>query len=397
MKITDITVRLVSYKLPVVWTNGMGTTTKKDEVLVFVHTNEGVTGIGASYHGYAARSIKSIIEYDLKPLLIGEDASAIQLLWERMFAVTVHLGSAAILAMSGVDTALWDLMGKKANQPLYKLLGGGGTKRVPAYVGCMTLGVQDIPSLVEESAKWTGQGFRSLKLRGGAGIQKDVAAVKAVREAVGPSVDISIDINARYSWPEAVRICKLLEPYDIYWVEDPFDYTVAWHQADLSKLAALNLTPIASGGNIFSAMGFRNFMELGGVHYIQPDVVKCGGITPAIEIARMASAYNIQVAPHTLAGLGQMANLHFTAAIPANVRNYLEWEPTTPNPMRETMLTNPIKVENGDLLLPDGPGLGTELNMDVVEELAFIEGLPSRSKGRGRQLYAEDITLAAAE
>lgn len=397
MKIIDISVRLVSYELPVLWTNGMGTTSKKDEVLVFVHTDAGLTGIGASYHGYAARSIEAMILNDLRPLLIGEDPAAIQMLWERMFAVTVHLGSAAVLAMSGIDTALWDLLGKASNQPVYKLLGGGGTKRVPAYVGCMTLGVQDIDSLVAEAGKWVDQGFRSLKLRGGAGIGKDVAAVKAVRQAVGPGIDISIDINARYSWPEAVRVCKLLEPHDIYWVEDPFDYTVAWHQADLSKLAALNLAPIASGGNIFTAMGFRTFMELGGVHYIQPDVVKCGGITPAIQIAHMASAYNIQVAPHTLAGLGQMANLHFTAAIPANVRNYLEWEPTTPNPMRETMLTNPIAVEDGDLLLPDDPGLGTELNMQVVDELAFVEGLPSRSRGRGRQLYAEQITPQAAQ
>ncbi len=395
MKITDVSVHLVSYKLPVVWTNGMGTTTKKDEVLVFVHTDEGVTGIGVSYHGYAAKTIKALILNDLKPLVVGADPLEIQALWERMFAVTVHLGSAAVLAMSGIDTALWDILGKVSNQPLYKLLGGGGTAKVPAYVGCMTLGVQDIGLLVDEAVKWTDQGFRSLKLRGGAGLERDVAAVKAVREAVGSGVDISIDINARYSWPEAVRICRRLEPYDVYWVEDPFDYTIAWHQADLAKLAKLDLTPIASGGNIFTAMGFRNLLELGGVHYIQPDVVKCGGITPAIQIAHMASAQNIQVAPHTLAGLGQMANLHFSAAIPANVRNYLEWEPTTPNPMRETMLTNPIKVENGDLLLPDGPGLGTDLDMDVVAELSFIEGLPSRSSARGRQLYAAPISAAA--
>ena len=101
MKITDVTVRLVSYKLPVLWTNGMGTTTKKDEVLVFVHTDEGITGIGASYHGYAARSIEAMILNDLKPLIVGEDPAAIQMLWERMFAVTVHLGSFLFIALCG--------------------------------------------------------------------------------------------------------------------------------------------------------------------------------------------------------------------------------------------------------------------------------------------------------
>lgn len=394
MKITDVEVRLVSYKLPVVWTNGMGTTVKKDEVLVFVHTDEGVTGIGASYHGYAARTIEKLILTDLKPVIVGRDPLEIQALCERMFSVTVHLGSAAVLAMSGVDTALWDILGKVSGQPIYRLLGGGGTREVAAYVGCMTLGVQEIDLLVEESHKWADQGFRSLKLRGGMGIKRDVEAVKAVREALGDDIDISIDTNARYSWPEAMRLAKRLEPYDIYWLEDPFDFTVAWHAADMGRLAQLGDTPIASGGNIFTAYGFRNLLEHGGVAYIQPDVVKCGGITEAVKIAHLAAAYNVQVAPHTLAGLGQMANLHFTAAIPATVRNYLEWEPTTPNPMRETMLTNPIEVADGMLKLPDGPGLGTDLNMAVVDELAFVEGLPSRSSPRGRRLYAAQAKLA---
>ena len=391
MKITDVEVRLVSYELPVVWTNGMGTTTKKDEVLVFVRTDEGITGIGASYHGYAARTIEKLILQDLRPLVVGRSPLEIQALWERMFSVTVHLGSAAVLAMAGIDTALWDILGKVSGQPIYRLLGGGGTKEVAAYVGCQTLGVQDIDLLVAEAEKWGGQGYRCLKLRGGAGMQTDIAAVRAVREALGDGVDIAIDMNARYSWPEAVRLANRLEKYDIYWLEDPFDFTIAWHAADMGKLSDLAATPIASGGNIFTAFGFRNLLELGGVAYIQPDVVKCGGITEAVKIAHLASAYNVQVAPHTLAGLGQMANLHFTAAIPSNVRNYLEWEPTTPNPMRETMLTHPIVVRDGLLQMPEGPGLGTELDTTVVEQLKFVEGLPSKSSPRGRHLYAKEV------
>jgi D-galactarolactone cycloisomerase len=385
VKITAIETKLVSVPLEQAWEMGIGTAFRRDELLVLVHTDEGITGIGSSYHAHAAMAVKGVIDHKVAPTAIGENPLAIQQVWEKLFYSSVYLGSAGVQALAGIDIALWDILGKVTGQPVAALLGGGGVEKMAAYVGCQSLGHKAPDALQAEAKSYVNQGYKALKIRGGAGIPQDVAAMTAVREAVGDDVDLMIDFNARYSWPEAIELSKKLAAVNCFWIEDPFDFTITNHHDDVGRLRNLGLTPISSGGNLYSRFDYRNLLERGGVDYVTPDAVKAGGISECLKIIAMASANETVVALHTLNGLGQVANVHLAAAIPAHVRGYVEWDPTTPNELRDTMLTNPIKVENGDLYVPTGPGLGTELDMDFVEENQLDEGVEIAGKPRGRR------------
>ena len=248
----------------------------------------------------------------------------------------------------------------------------------------MVLGHKPLEDLLEEAKGYADRGFKAIKVRGGAGIERDIEVVRATRKLLGPDIDVMIDMNASYSWPEAVRVAKGLGEVGAFWMEDPFDFTVANHHEEVGRLTKQGLVPIASGGNVYSRYDVQNLFQHGGVDFITPDAVKCGGISEAVKIAHLASAYNRIVAPHTLNGLGQVANVHFAAAIPAHVRGHVEWDPSPQNPLRDAMLTNPIKVVDGYLTVPQGPGLGTDLNWDVVKQLPFSTGEEIAGHGKRR-------------
>lgn len=384
MKITAIETYLVSAPLKTVWQTGIGAGTRRDELLVIVRTDENVYGIGASYHCHAPMAVKAIIDEKIAPMAIGEDALGIQELWEKLFYGSVYLGSSAVSAISGIDIALWDILGKVTGQPVATLLGGRGVDRVTAYVGCMVLGHKPIKDLLVEAQGFVDQGFKALKVRGGAGVKTDVEVVRSVKEKF-PNVDVMIDMNASYSWNEALVVARGLGEVGAFWMEDPFDYTVTNHHIEVGRLTKLNLVPIASGGNIYSRWDVRNLIEAGNVDFLTPDAEKCGGISEAMKIATMASSHNTIVAPHTLNGLGQIANIHFAAAIPAHVRGHVEWDPGEENPLRDDLWTEPVKVVKGDLMVPTGPGLGTDVKWDVVKQLPLITGEEIKGHGKRRK------------
>lgn len=384
MKITAVRTLLISEALAVPWKMGLGTAHKRDEVLVFVDTDEGITGIGASYHAHTPHAITAIIDSKLAPLVVGESPLQIQALWEKMFFGTIHLGGGSAQALAGIDIALWDILGKVSGQPIYRLLGAGesatdanpeGAPRMTAYVGCQTLGIRDdLDSLIAEAEGYVAQGFKAVKLRGGAGVTHDVRAVREVREALGPDIDIMVDANARYSWPEAVKLVKQLEEHDTAWLEDPFDFTVAYHRDEIGKLRQLSSTPIASGGNVHTRFDMRDLVDKGGVDYLTPDVVKSAGISESMKIAHIASANNIVVATHTYNGLTQVANLHYAAAVPAHIRGYVEWDANEVNAFRDDLVSPAVDLTDGVITVPSGPGLGVDIDDDVLERLTFIEG-----------------------
>jgi L-alanine-DL-glutamate epimerase-like enolase superfamily enzyme len=369
MKITQIETHLVSAPLSHSWETGIGSAKRRDELLVFVHTDEGITGLGSSYHAHAALAVKAAVDTKVAPALIGANPLDIGIIWEKLFYGTVYIGSAGVQALAGIDIALWDILGKLTGQPVARLLGGGGVETVTAYVGCMSLGFKDEGELVEEAQHYVSQGYRALKIRGGAGVRQDMRAMHAVRNAVGDAIDLMIDVNARYSWPEALDLSRRLQEVNTFWLEDPFDFSIPNHHDDVGKLRSFGLTPLASGGNVYSRFDYRNLLERGGVDFLTPDVVKSGGFSESLKMAHMASAYDCIVAPHTLNGLGQVANVHFAAAIPGHVRGHVEWDPTSPNPLRDELLSNPVRVENGLLHVPQGPGLGTDINPDALKRL----------------------------
>lgn len=379
MKITSVDCLLISERLEDPWVMGLGTAYKRDELIVRIRTDEGVEGLGSSYHAHTPNAVKSLIESKLAPLVIGQSPLQIQSLWEKMFFGSIHLGSAAAQAIAGIDIALWDILGKVTGQPVYRLLGGGDDSgsgpRLAAYIGCQTLGIRDdLGSLANEARGYVDQGFTAVKVRGGAGVTLDLAAVAAVREAIGPDVDLMIDANARYSWPEAVRLAKGLEEFNTFWLEDPFDFTVAVHKREIGELRGLSRTAIASGGNVFTRFDMQDLVRLGGVDYLTPDVVKSAGISECVKIASLASAANIIIATHTYNGLGQVANLHFAASIPAHIRGHVEWDAGKNNAFRDHLVSPAVRVEDGFIHVPDTPGLGVTLSDDAMERFAYEEG-----------------------
>jgi L-alanine-DL-glutamate epimerase-like enolase superfamily enzyme len=364
------------------WQMGFGVARKKDELLVVVETDEGITGYGVSYHGYSAKAVEAIVQHEIRPIVIGCHALDVQGMWDRVFSGICHLGAGAALAMSGIDIALWDIVGKKAGLPLYQVLGAAGVDRVPVYVGCMTLGIQETETLVAEAVGYAEQGYQAIKLRGGAGVRRDLAAVRAVREAL-PDIDIMIDANSAYAWPDALTLGDRLAEYDVRWLEDPFDYTTPFHHQQMGRLSQQSRTAIASGGNLFTRFELQSLIEAGGCQYVTPDAVKCGGITEGLRMAAMASASGILVAPHTVAGLSGVANLHMTAAIPTNVRCYMEWDPTLPNPLNQEIIAPGLRVEAGQVLMPTGPGLGLEPDLAAVDRYPFQPGKEISGDTRG--------------
>jgi L-alanine-DL-glutamate epimerase-like enolase superfamily enzyme len=333
-----------------------------------------VVGIGEAYHAFSPLVIRDIIENHLSEIVLGRDSSEIQPLWEEMFFSIGQLGSAGVAAISGVDIALWDLLGKEAGLPLATLLGGGGVTSLATYVGCMCLGFQSADSLREEAASYYADGYRAMKVRGGRGIDADLEAVATIRESLGPNVDIMIDANSAYSPPESLKLARLLERYDVFWLEDPFDFGVAYHHSDMGRLRERSPVPIASGGNLYTRFDVRNLIEAGGVDYLTPDVTKCGGVSEMGRIAALASAYNVVCAPHTVVGVGTVAAVHAAAAIPAHVRGHLEWDASPVNPLRDNYFEPALAITGGRVSVPSGPGLGISVPAEVPSEYMFIDG-----------------------
>lgn len=385
MRITRIDTAVISVPMDQPWTYGLGTTNRKDELLVFVDTDEEYTGVGVSYHGHAARTIQSAIANEIAPMLVGRDPLEIQESWDLVWASNFHMGATASMALSGVDTALWDILGKVAGLPLYKLLGGGGHDELPVYVGCMTLGIQPVESLVEEAAGYAAQGYRAMKLRGGAGVDADVRAASAVRNAL-PEIDIMVDANCSYNWQQAVSLARKLADLDVLWLEDPFDYAVPFHHQQMGELARLSEIAVASGGSIYTRFDLQSLLEAGGTQYITPDVVKCGGISEAMKMAAMASSRGILVAPHTVAGISSVVNAHFTAAIPANARSYMEWDPTD-WPLQGELADVPV-ARDGRVPLPAGPGIGVVVPDLILAKYPHIaeKGIVGDARGEAARL-----------
>jgi L-alanine-DL-glutamate epimerase-like enolase superfamily enzyme len=397
MKIVDVTTRLVSVPMPSAWVYGLGSTTRKDELLVFVDTDDGVRGVGVSYHGHAGVAIQTIIEQHLRPVLLGRDPLDVQDTWDLLFGSFFHLGSAASMAISGVDIALWDILGKRAALPLHVVLGGGATTRIPTYVGCMTLGIQPIPDLVREAVGYAEDGYQALKIRGGAGVRADREAVRAVREAL-PDIDIMVDANCAYAWQSAIDLARKLVEFDVTWLEDPFDYAVPNHHDLMGRLAQTSPVAIASGGLVASRFEFQSLLEAGGCQYVTPDVVKCGGISEAMKIAAMASAAGILVAPHTVAGLAGVANAHFTAAVPTNARSYMEWDPI-PSPLQRDLMSPAPTVRDGLLALPTGPGLGVSVDESFLDAHPAVheKGIADAPRGEGQRLLSRHLDATTSE
>jgi L-alanine-DL-glutamate epimerase-like enolase superfamily enzyme len=277
-----------------------------------IMTDTGLVGIGNA--ALAPRVTKEVIDLYLKPLLLGADPWDIEFLWQHMYRKTMAFGrkGIAMVAISAVDIALWDLLGKSAKQPVYRLLGGRTKPRIPVYAS--RLYSTPLDELAHEALKYKNEGYQALKLRfgwgpvdGAAGMQKNIALVRTVRETVGDGVDVMADAYMGWTLDYAKRMLPLLEPYNLRWLEEPVIPDDIHGYAELKRAGRV---PIAGGEHEHTLYGFRELLEARAVDVIQFDTNRVGGLTQARKIAALAEAHSVPVIPHA----GQMHNYHVVMA-----------------------------------------------------------------------------------
>src|SRR5215471_9316016 len=328
MKITNVRTRVVQWRgkttpLPPhfctnpmdvlsIQSSSMSTFTFHGWLICEIETDQGLVGIGNA--ALSPTVTKQVIDEYLKPLLVGADPWDSELLWQHMYRKTMAFGrkGIAMVAISAVDIALWDLLGKSAKQPVYRLLGGRTKPKIPVY--CSRLYATPLKELASEAAKYKKQGYKAMKLRfgwgptdGAEGMQKNVALVKTARETVGNGIDIMADAYMGWTLDYAKRMLPLLEPFNLRWLEEPVIPDDIHGYAELKRAGRI---PIAGGEHEFTIHGFRELLEARAVDYIQFDTNRVGGLTQARKIASLAEAHQIPVIPHA----GQMHNYHVVMA-----------------------------------------------------------------------------------
>lgn len=379
MKIQNVIPHILMAELDEPFAFSQGWVTHRSSVIVEVITDEGITGWGESLcQGLQpAQPTASLIDYKLKPMLVGRDVHDVEVLWEEMYGATRQFGQAgvAVNAISGVDIALWDAMGRAYQQPVCKLIGGSFRTSVRPYAtGFYRKRSLKFPQAgVEEALQHIQQGMRAMKLKIGFGLDDDLRFISAVREAVGPDVLLMIDANGGYNAAMARRLLLDTVEHDIFFFEEPLaPEDIQGYQS----LRFLTRTYIAAGEDLFGKLGFRDWIANGALDILQPDLCACGGFTEGKKIAAMAEAYNTPVVPHVWgSGVGLAASLQFIAALPPTpmaIRSdemLLEYDRSS-HPFRNDLIFGGVTVQNGRVMVPMEPGIGVNVNRDIIAEYA---------------------------
>jgi D-galactarolactone cycloisomerase len=368
MKITDVkTIRLratIPSEGQVFSRSGVRNT--RSTTLVQVETNEGITGIGScSGNG---ELLELIIERVLKPLIVGMDPIEIDAVWDKAYTRGGHkeFGTRGIgvVALSGIDIALWDILGKARGVPLYKLLGGKCRDKVPVYA--TALYPEEPVKVAARARAFADQGFHGVKIKVGFDLDQDVCIVRAVRRELGRDFIVMTDANQGYSLDSALQAASGFADAGAFWLEEPlFVEDVEGHAA----LRERGKVPVAVGENLHTCAAFRDFVVSGAVDFLQPDVARAGGITEIRKISALAEKHRIPISFHTWGdAVALAASVHLSAALQDCIVMELDY---TYNPLREELLREPLELVHGFLTPPEKPGLGVELDLRVLERFAF--------------------------
>ncbi len=362
-------------------TSDFGRTRSFDSTLVRIETACGVEGIGEAKSAVGSAGVNKalpvLIEEELGPLLIGEDARDVSRLWDVMYNgprahYAISRGHAfpalgrrglTLSAISGVDIALWDILGKSLGAPVWRLLGGRRQERMPAYASG---GWAPVDGIADELRGFVARGdFEAVKMRVGAGdgsLGHSIARVKAAREGLGPDIDILCDAHGTYTVAEAKRFCRGVADCGIGWLEEP---VTADDKRGLAEVRAATDIPIATGESEFTRFAFRDLLELRAADILQPDLAIAGGITEGMRIEALCSAHQVRFAAHLWGGAPCFAaGLHVSAA--ASSAFILEYS-LGANPMLHDLVEEDFTVVDGHIEIPDRPGLGLTLDPVFVE------------------------------
>ncbi|MEN6543847.1 mandelate racemase/muconate lactonizing enzyme family protein [Parvibaculum sp.] len=334
----------------------------QETVILRLHDADGCVGTGYSYTiGTGGSSVIGLLSDHLLPLLIGREAEEIESIWRdlkfHIHATTV--GAISSLALTAIDTALWDLRALRAGLPLH-LLAGGARRRIPTYTtegGWLHLSQDE---LVEDAQRAREGGFRGVKIKiGKPTVRADVRRVAAVRAAIGDEMELMTDCNQAFSVDEAIRRAESLAGLDVAWMEEPLPADdVEGHV----RLAAATSIPVAVGESIYGLRHFRDYLQRRACSIVQVDCARIGGITPWLKVAHLAEAFNVAVAPHFL------MELHVSLACAVPNGRWVEYIPQ----LDEITLSG-LRIENGEALAPETPGLGIAWNWDEIRKRRAVE------------------------
>jgi L-alanine-DL-glutamate epimerase-like enolase superfamily enzyme len=346
------------------------------DVVVEIETDAGITGVGVGNWGTGA--IATVVEETLSKIVVGEDPNQRERLWEQMYRATLPFGrkGVAVMAISAVDQALWDIAGKDAGKPVYELLGGPATDEIPAYAS--NLHPVDMEKLEREALQYAEEGFDAMKLRflhgpeaGRSGMKQNEEIVATVRAAVGDEIEIAGDAYMGWSVRYAKKMTQRLEPYDMAWVEEPVIADDVSGYAAVREAAPM---PISGGEHEFTRWGHEDLLEAGAVDILQPDVGRVGGITELKKVADVAEVHDVPVIPHagtnpTLHAIAAHTNMPMAEYFPTP-EWFEEQQEAQESTYADAIFENPPAPENGSIPLPEEPGLSTQLNREALEHFA---------------------------
>jgi L-alanine-DL-glutamate epimerase-like enolase superfamily enzyme len=386
MKITNVQATWVHVPIPYErqHVSDFGRIASFDSVLIRVETDDGLVGWGEAKPGVGSAAsgygLAAIINRDLAPLLVAQDPRDVSRLWDVMYNtpregfaldrghVLPQLGrrGLSISAIAGVDIALWDLLGKSLGAPVWRLLGGRRAERMPAYASG---GWADEARIGEQLLGYVKQGgFGAVKMRVGVmdgEPHRSAARVRAARTALGPDVKLMADAHGTWTVAEAKAFCRMVEDCDLYWLEEP---VTADDKTGLAEVRRASAVPIATGESEFTRHDFREIAELRAADVLQPDLAIAGGITEGVRIGAIASAYNLRLAPHLWSGAPAFA-AGVALAASQSAGFILEYS-LGANPLLHELVREKFAVVDGQLEVPDRPGLGIEVDESFVRRHA---------------------------
>lgn len=330
---------------------------------VYVDTDEGLTGLSGPINETDA----FLIDRQLKGILIGEDPRAVERIWDKLYRTSVHgRKGATMMAISALDCALWDLCGKWADAPVYRLLGGPTREEIPAYASALGYSLE--PDLVRARARsFVDEGYAATKwffrhgpAEGEPGMRKNLELVRTLRETVGEDVELMFDCWMSWDVPYTVAMADRMAEYRPRWIEEP---CLPDRIESYAEIRHAIRTPVAGGEHEYTRWGIRALIDAGAVDVLQPDIFWAGGLTEMTKICALASAYDLIVVPH---GHSVPASVHLIAAQSPEVCPMLEYLVKW-NQIHQFFLKTPIRPEGGRVVLPDGPGLGLELDETKIQ------------------------------
>ncbi len=384
MKITKITSHVLGYDLPEILGYSQQYYQKRTSHIVEIETDEGISGWGECFGpGNIAFANKGIVEKVIQPMVLGMQALDRDVIWHKVYNLMRDHGQKGmpLQALSGVDIALWDLAGKAANLPLYKMIGGAHRDKIEVYGYGMMLRPDNINSLIsrfkEESAEIKEMGFKALKMKVGVGPKDDIKLIEAVRGGIGDNFRFMVDANHGYTTHDALYVGRAMEEFSPYWFEEP----VAPEDLDgYRELRAALKVNISGGEAEFNRWGWRKLLESRGLDIAQPEVCALGGISEYLRVLALCHSHFTPVVNHVWgSAIAVAVNLHLLAAMPPLPGGLFPWEPmlefdTTHNRFIDDLLTvsldikKQVKINNGTVSLPNGPGLGVTPKRDFIDK-----------------------------